>query len=331
MYRSRPVHVLLLSALLPGADFAFGGSRAQADQAVAVTVEDFGYIDTSGEPTDQAAIHQKRLQTFMSAFRRDVEADQQFHLVPLGCTPPCTMDGRTTDDRLRAASQAGARILIVGDIHKISTLIQTARAAAIDVASNRVVFEKLFTFRGDSDEAWHRAEAFVSEDIRAGLGGSLAAVPSVTPAPITLAMFDFELEDTSAAAESTGPTASDATALTDVTEAVRKLLTESGRYQLIDGRSASEKAAKTHGLHDCGGCDAAIAQGLGADQSLVGVIRRVSRTEYTIRFEIRDAKTGAVVANADSGLRMGANYSWSRGAVRLVRDRLLDNEPSPPL
>jgi hypothetical protein len=328
MYRSRPVHVLLLSALLPGAGLAFGGSRAQADQAVAVTVEDFGYVDTSGEPTDQAAIHQKRLQTFMAALRRDVGADQQFHLVPLGCTPPCT--GRTADDRLRAASQAGARILIVGNIHKISTLIQTARAAAIDVASNRVVFKKLFTFRGDSDEAWQRAEAFVSEDIRAGLGASLAAVPSVTHAPITLAMFDFELEDTSAAAESIGPTASDATALTDVTDAVHKLLVESGRYQLIDGRSASEKAAKTHALRDCGGCDAAIAQGLGADQSLVGVIRRVSRTEYTIRFEIRDAKTGAVVANADSGLRMGANYSWSRGAVRLVRDRLLDSEPSPP-
>ena len=330
MPRSHPVHALLLSVLLLGPGLAFGGSRAKADQAVTVAIDDFGYVDTSGEPTDQAAIHQKRLQTFMAAFRHDVEVDQQFHLVPLGCSPRCTMDGRTTDDRLRAASRAGARILIVGEIHKVSTLIQTARAAAIDVASNHVVFEKLFTFRGDSDEAWQRAEAFVSEDIRAGLGGSLAAVAAATPAPIKLAMFEFELEDSSAAAESTGPTTSDATGLTDVTDAVRKLLAESGRYELIDGGSASEKTAKTHALHDCGGCDAAIAQGLGADQSLVGVIGRVSRTEYTIRFEIRDAKTGAVVANADSGLRMGANYSWSRGAVRLVRERLLEREPSPP-
>jgi len=40
---------------------------------------------------------------------------------------------------------------------------------------------------------------------------------------------------------------------------------------------------------------------------LVGVIGRVSRTEYTVSFRLRDARTGAIVAGADSGLRMGAN------------------------
>jgi hypothetical protein len=329
MFRSHPVRILALAALFLGADLVSSPSGARADHAVAVTVEDFGYVDTSGEPTDQAAIHQKRLQTFMVALRRDIEADRQFHLVTPPCALPCTTEGQTPDDRLRLASQAGARILIVGGIHKVSTLVQSARAAAIDVASNRVVFEKLFTFRGDSDEAWQRAEAFVSEDIRTGLG-SLSALAAATPVPAGLAMFEFELEDESAGAESTGPTASDLTSLVDATDAVRKLLAESGRYHLIDGRSASADVVKTHTLHDCGGCDAAIARELGADQSLVGVVRRVSRTEYTVRFEIRDARTGAIVSNADSGLRMGANYSWSRGAVRLVRDRLLENGPSAP-
>jgi hypothetical protein len=308
---------------------AVGRSGTPADQAVAMAVEDFGYVDTSGEPTDQAAMHQKRLQVFMAALRCDLEAEQ-FHVVVPDCPLPCTTDGRTVDDGLRLASQAGARILIVGGIHKVSTLIQTARAAAIDTASNRVVFEKLFTFRGDSDEAWQRAETFIAEEIRTGLSGPPAASAVATPAPTRLAMFEFELEDESAGAESTGQTASDRTSLQDATDAVRKLLTESGRYDVIDGRSASANAVKTHTLHDCGGCDAAIAQGLGADQSLVGVVRRVSRTEYTVRFEIRDARTGAVVANADSGLRMGANYSWSRGAAHLVRDRLIESGPAPP-
>jgi len=45
--------------------------------------------------------------------------------------------------------------------------------------------------------------------------------------------------------------------------------------------------------------------------------------EYTVRFQIRDARTGAVVSNEESGLRMGADYSWSRGAAELVKDRLL--------
>jgi hypothetical protein len=147
-------------------------------------------------------------------------------------------------------------------------------------------------------------------------------------APIRLAIFEFELEDTSAGAESAGETASDAKGLADVTDAVRQLLAQSGRYDVIDVSAASADAVKNHTLHDCSGCDARIALGLGADQSLVGVVRRISRVEYTVRFQIRETRTGGVVSEGDSGLRMGANYSWSRGAISLVRDRLLpDNGP----
>ena len=68
------------------------------------------------------------------------------------------------DDRLRAVSQAG--ILIIGIVHKMSTLVQLVYTAAIDTTSQRVVFNKSFTFRGDNDEAWQRAERFVSEEVR---------------------------------------------------------------------------------------------------------------------------------------------------------------------
>jgi hypothetical protein len=48
----------------------------------------------------------------------------------------------------------------------MSTLVQLAQTAAIDTTSQRVVFRKFFTFRGDNDEAWQRAERFVSEELR---------------------------------------------------------------------------------------------------------------------------------------------------------------------
>jgi hypothetical protein len=50
--------------------------------------------------------------------------------------------------------------------HKRSTLVQVAWTIAIDTTSQRVVFRKFFTFRGDNDEAWQRAERFVSEEVR---------------------------------------------------------------------------------------------------------------------------------------------------------------------
>jgi Protein of unknown function (DUF2380) len=112
-----------------------------------------------------------------------------------------------------------------------------------------------------------------------------------------------------------------------VTAAVRQTMAQSPRYRIVDVDGTDADAVRAHGLHDCDGCDAGIARDLGADQSLVGIVRRVSRTEYTIRFQVRDARTGAVVAGADSGLRMGANYSWSRGVVRLISDRLLGTPP----
>lgn len=48
----------------------------------------------------------------------------------------------------------------------LSTLVQIVRIAAIDTTAQRVVFRKYFQFRGDNDEAWERAERFVSEAAR---------------------------------------------------------------------------------------------------------------------------------------------------------------------
>jgi hypothetical protein len=146
-------------------------------------------------------------------------------------------------------------------------------------------------------------------------------------APIKLAVFDFELEDFSAGASPAGATSTDATQLANVTAMVRQLFTQSGRYELIDVGSVDAPAVRTHTLRDCNGCDADIALKLGAQQSLVGVVSRISRTEYVVKFQVRDARTGTVVAAGDSGLRMGADYSWSRGAARLVKDQLLEGQP----
>jgi hypothetical protein len=274
------------------------GSRlAAADTSAGVTIDDFSYADTSGEVADQAALHQGRLTAFMTALRRDIPAE-------------CC-----------------AGIRIIGGIHKTSTLVQWAKVAVIDVSANRVLFDKLYTFRGDNDEAWARAEAFIAGDIRAVLAASTAATPVTAPAPIQIAVFDFELEDMSAAGSPNSVPAPDAADLADVTKGVRELLAQSGRYHVVEADTANADVARKHDLRDCDGCDAGIAKDLGADQSLVGVVRRISRTEYVVRFQIRDSRTGAVVSKGDSGLRMGANYSWSRGAVRLVRDRVLDSQP----
>jgi len=145
----------------------------------------------------------------------------------------------------------------------------------IEIGPGRLVFDRRYTFRGDNDEAWVRAEAFVSRDVRAALAAAPPVSATAMPAPIKFAVFDFEQEDTSAAASS-ATASDDAAQLADVTGQVRRLLTQSGRYQLIDIGSADADAVKAHSLRDCGGCDAAIALKAGAEQSLVGVSSTVT-------------------------------------------------------
>ncbi|MCK1718044.1 DUF3280 domain-containing protein [Bradyrhizobium sp. 141] len=296
MHLFRLILSALLLAVLVAVRPADAGPEAAAAAPAGVSIEDFQYLDTSGEPVDQTAAHEKRLAAFMVALRRDVGADKRYQLTPAG--------------------QADAKFKVVGGVQKTSTLVQWARVAVIDTGARKVLFEKLYTFRGDNDEAWDRAEAFLAREVIAALA---------QPAPVALAVFDFELEDMTAASGGT-LAASDASYLAEVTGGVRDVLGQSGRYRIVDVGSASGDAAKAGALRDCGGCEAAIAQKLGADQSLIGVVRRVSRTEYTLGFQVRDASTGAVLARGDSGLRLGADYSWKRGAVRLVSDRLIESQ-----
>ena len=114
-----------------------------------IALDDFSYTDTSAEPVDQNAAHERRLQAFMVALRRDIAADPRY--------------------KLASTVQDGAAFKVIGGIQKTSTLVQWAKVAVIDVGAKKVVMDKLYTFRGDNDESWQRAEIFVSREVMAAL------------------------------------------------------------------------------------------------------------------------------------------------------------------
>lgn len=124
-------------------------STLAAQAAIGVVMDDFSYTDTSAEPTDQTAAHERRLASFMAALRRDIAADPRYRLV------------RSAED--------GAAFKIIGGIRKTSTLVQWAKVAVIDVGAKTLVLDKLYSFRSDNDEAWERAQIFVSREIVAAL------------------------------------------------------------------------------------------------------------------------------------------------------------------
>ena len=142
--------------------------------------------------------------------------------------------------------------------------------------------------------------------------------------PVKIAVFPFELEDFSAGAAYVPPDDIDREQLRLSTEEARRLIAASGRYQLIDVSAVNDEAAKAGKLRECEGCDARIAAGLGADQSMIGIVTRITRTEYAVTYRIRDVRSGALVDVKQTDLRMGANVAWSRGARWLIERRLLE-------
>ena len=149
------------------------------------------------------------------------------------------------------------------------------------------------------------------------------AAEAAGPPPIRLALFPFELEDVSAGAGAIPPDEIDREQLRLSTEEARRLIAESGRYQLVDASAVNDPMARAGNLRNCEGCEAKIAAGLDADQSMILIVTRISRTEYAVTYKVRDIRSGALVDTGQTDLRMGANVAWSRGARWLIQNRLL--------
>ena len=150
-------------AVAPGA----GAEPARAGAPVAIAVMDFDYADSSGEARDQTREHQQRTLEFARRLRADLAADPTYRVVALECpTPPCTARALAPDEVVAAAKRAGARLILYGGVHKMSTLVQWASVELVDVEADKLLDDRFLTFRGDSDEAWRRAEAFVVEKMK---------------------------------------------------------------------------------------------------------------------------------------------------------------------
>lgn len=144
-------------------------AAAKADEGpppvTAVAVANFDYIDTSGEVLDQREVHATRVQAFSKALRTDLTQEGHYRIVPLDCAVACSALDANPGRLLEEARHQGARLLVFGGIHKQSTLIQWLKVEVIDLHSQEVVLDRLMSFRGDDDDSWHRAEAFLVKSI----------------------------------------------------------------------------------------------------------------------------------------------------------------------
>ena len=137
------------------------------------------------------------------------------------------------------------------------------------------------------------------------------------------AVFDFELLDTSLQGEMDGARADEQQRLIRTGEQIRKGLADSGKFAILDIAPVSD-AAHAANLQACGGCDVDLAQKLGADLAITGVVQKVSNLILSLNIYLRDTRSGRLVTSMSADFRGNTDESWQRTASYLLRNRLLE-------
>ncbi len=138
-----------------------------------------------------------------------------------------------------------------------------------------------------------------------------------------VAVFDFELIDTSLEGEVNGVRPDESERLIMISELLRHKLEESERYVIVDHSSAAARITDAGYLHGCNGCEAKIARDLGAELAISGTVQKVSNLILNINIYVRDAASGKRLRAMSADIRGNTDQSWSHGLKYLVKNRLL--------
>ena len=152
--------------------------------------------------------------------------------------------------------------------------------------------------------------------------------PPTRPPVVKLAVFDFELDDGTPAAAFLGQATSTEATMERVSSEARRMLAESGRYMLIDVSKIDAEPVRTKSLRKCDGCEAGIASQGGAEQALIGVVKRVTQTDYYVLIRITDAETGKVLDQQSANFAGGPD-GWPSGVRMLLKHQVLVSADAP--
>jgi hypothetical protein len=140
-------------------------------------------------------------------------------------------------------------------------------------------------------------------------------------APLRLAVFNFELIDTSLQGQMHGTKPEELQRLVKISEALRLDLGKNGRYEVLNLGPVAAKAANAN-LQACGGCDVSFARDIGADVAITGTVQKISELILNLNLYLRDANSGKAIASMSADIRGNTDESWLRGLNYLIRNRL---------
>lgn len=333
---ARYVQRLRASLLILAVIACIGGGQSvrAADTPPTLAVLPFEVEDTSGEVGPNN--HDAMLARATTITAEQIAASGIFSVVPQQEVSAAVAEvnsgthlRRCNGCELDIAARAGARYVLIGWINKVSTLVLSFHIDIKNAKTGKPVYSRAFDFRGDNEKAYAHAVRTMVRSLKETIGTQFGVLGSGAGDKTRIAVFKFELEDKSAGGGIISEDEHDRKYLTAATDEAERLLTASGRFSVVGTDNALlAETARTFGIRNCGGCEAAAARSIGGDEAMIGVITRVNRTEHTLLIKIVDARTGAAISTSFTDLRMGANYAWPRSVTRLMNQRVLADSPA---
>lgn len=144
--------------------------------------------------------------------------------------------------------------------------------------------------------------------------------------PPKAAVFDFQLANLGAQ----GPTDADIARLGPISDLLRTLLKDSGRYQIVSTDPVKEEVAKGSDLRKCGGCADEYARKLVADVAITGEIQKVSNLILNINVYVKDLRGNAPEKAYSVDIRGDNDLSFQHGVKYLVKNNLPPAEGAHP-
>ncbi|VVT02811.1 DUF3280 domain-containing protein [Rhizobium sp. EC-SD404] len=156
---------------------------------------------------------------------------------------------------------------------------------------------------------------------------SLASiVPAMSADGEKLAIFTFELYDTSLEGEVRGADPAEAARLEMITDLLRDAYRDQGGYELVDTDAMQERLATMPKLRTCNGCESRLAREVGADQVVTGFVQKISTLILSLSMSVHDAETGNLVRKYNASIRGNTDESWSHGVRYLIRNQLFEEQ-----
>jgi hypothetical protein len=147
------------------------------------------------------------------------------------------------------------------------------------------------------------------------------AVAAEETEPARVAIFGFELIDTSLQGEMTGARPEEAARLATLGEALREAYAATPGFAVADIAPVQEEAARRR-LHSCRGCATRLAGEVGAELAVTGTVQKVSNLILNINVYVREVESGRLVRAASADIRGNTDESWRRGLDWLIDNRL---------